>query len=305
MEIINKIDNLIGNTPLFRLNWFCREYGVNLLAKLEFYNPGGSVKDRLALAMITDAEKTGKIHPGITIVEPTSGNTGVGLAMICAARKYRLIVTMPDNSSIERQKIIKGYGSEVILTPAAEGMKGSIKRAEELADFCFDSYIPFQFKNKANPQMHYETTGPEIWEATQGKVDIFVAGVGTGGTITGVGRFLKEKKSNIKIIAVEPKGSPVLSGGQPGKHKISGIGAGFIPEVLDTTIIDEIVQVTDDDAFYHARLLAKKEGILAGISSGAILYAALQLSSRPENKNKNIVFIVCDTGERYLSTSLF
>lgn len=305
MNVAQNITQLIGKTPLVRLNTLSISCGATLLAKLESKNPGGSVKDRLALAMINDAEKTGKIHPGITIVEPTSGNTGVGLAMICAVRKYRLVVTMPDNSSVERQKIIQGYGSEVILTPAAEGMKGSIKRAEELADFFFDSYIPFQFKNKANPQMHYETTGPEIWEATHGKVDIFVAGVGTGGTITGVGRFLKEKNRNIKIIAVEPKGSPVLSGGQPGKHKISGIGAGFIPEVLDTAIIDEIVQVTDDDALFHARLLAKKEGILAGISSGAILYAALQIGSRPENKGKIIVFIVCDTGERYLSTSLF
>lgn len=305
MNVAQNISELIGKTPLVGLNTISTQCGANLFAKLESKNPGGSVKDRLALAMINDAEKTGKIHPGITIVEPTSGNTGVGLAMICAARKYRLIVTMPDNSSIEREKIIKGYGSEVILTPAAEGMKGSIKRAEELAEFFIDSYIPFQFKNKANPLMHYETTGPEIWEATDGNVDIFVAGVGTGGTITGVGRFLKEKNSNIKIIAVEPKGSPVLSGGQPGKHKISGIGAGFIPEVLDINIIDEIVQVTDDDALFHSRLLAKKEGILAGISSGAILWAAVQMGSRPENKGKNIVFMVCDTGERYLSTSLF
>jgi len=305
MDMINKIDNLIGNTPLFRLNWFCREYSVNLLAKLEFYNPGGSVKDRLALAMISDAEEKGIINAETVVIEPSSGNTGVGLAMICASRNYQLIITMPDNASSERRQLIKAYGAEVILTPASDGMKGSIGKAMELAESFGNSFVPFQFKNKANPEMHFKTTGPEIWEATKGKTDIFVSGVGTGGTITGIGKFLKLKNPAIRIVAVEPTGSPVLSGGNAGKHKIAGIGAGFIPEVLDTTIIDEIVQVTDDDAFHHARLLAKKEGILAGISSGAILYAALQLSSRPENKNKNIVFIVCDTGERYLSTSLF
>lgn len=305
MKTAKNITDLIGNTPLIRLNSFSEETGAGLLAKLEFQNPGGSVKDRLALALIRYGEEKGYIGPETTIIEPTSGNTGIGLAMVCAARGYRLVVTMPEATSVERRKLIAAYGAEVVLTPADEGMRGAIEKAEQLADKNNNSYIPYQFSNPANAEMHRNTTGPEIWDDTKGRVDIFVAGVGTGGTITGTGEFLKSKNPDIRVVAVEPAGSPVISGGEPGKHRIAGIGAGFVPEVLKVELLDEIISVKDEDAYTYARLLARNEGIFSGASSGAILWAAVQLAKRPENKGKKIVMIICDTGERYLSTKLF
>jgi len=278
---------------------------AEVLLKLEFFNPGGSVKDRIGLAMIAEAEKSGKLKPGSVIIEPTSGNTGIGLASVAAARGYRLILTMPETMSLERRKLLAAYGAELILTPGGEGMTGAIRKAEELAAEIEGSFIPQQFKNPANPDIHRQTTALEIWNDTDGKVDLVVAGVGTGGTITGVAETLKAKKSAIKAIAVEPADSPVLSGGRPGPHKIQGIGAGFVPETLNTEIIDEVIKVTTDEAFNAARKLAREEGILVGISSGAALHAALQVAARPENKGKLLVVILPDTGERYLSTELF
>lgn len=305
MKIANSIIDLIGNTPLVRLNNASKETGANIFAKLEYQNPGGSVKDRLAWAMIRHAEENNLIDKDTVIIEPTSGNTGIGLAMVCAARKYKLMVTMPAATSVERRKVMKAFGAEVILTDSATGMQGSIDKAIGLSKKYPKSYIPYQFKNIANAEMHRKTTGPEIWNDMNGKVDIFVAGVGTGGTITGTGEFLKSQNPDVRIIAVEPSGSPVISGGQPGKHKIAGIGAGFIPEVLNRDIIDEIFQVRDEDAVETTRKMAIEEGVFAGTSSGAILWAAMQIARRPENQAKNIVIITCDTGERYLSTSLF
>ncbi|PLX20207.1 MAG: cysteine synthase A [Salinivirgaceae bacterium] len=304
MNYANIITDLVGKTPLLKVK-SPKEHNGLLLAKLESQNPGGSVKDRLALAMIKHGEEIGEINNDTIIIEPTSGNTGIGLAMICAARNYNLIVTMPESVSVERRNLIKAYGAEVFLTPAEDGMKGSIDKALKLQKENPNSYIPFQFKNEANAKMHRETTGPEIWNDTDGLVDIFVAGVGTGGTVTGVGEFLKSQKSDVKIVAVEPKSSPVISGGNPGKHAIQGIGAGFIPDVLNKTILDKILQVSDKDAFAGAKQLVAENAVLAGISSGANYHAALQLAMEPGNKDKNIVFIVCDTGERYLSTSLY
>jgi cysteine synthase len=305
MKIAKNITELIGNTPLIRINGLSESTGVNLSAKLEYQNPGASVKDRLAFAMIQHGEENNLIDPDTVIIEPTSGNTGIGLAMVCAARKYKLVITMPEATSVERRKIMKAYGAEVILTDAGKGMTGSIEKAIEISKNYPKFYIPYQFKNTANAAMHRRTTGPEIWSDTGGKVNIFVAGVGTGGTITGTGEYLKSKNPEIKVVAVEPAGSPVISGGQPGKHKIAGIGAGFIPDVLNQKVIDEIIQVSDEDAMAYARKLVREEGIFAGTSSGAILWAAHQLARRPENNGKNIVFITCDTGERYLSTTLF
>jgi len=305
MNIANDITDLIGRTPLIRLRTFSRECGANLLAKLEYQNPGGSVKDRLAWAMIRDAEEKGLISRNTVIIEPTSGNTGIGLAMVCAARGYKLIVTMPEGTSMERRLLIRAYGAELVLTETEKGMQGSIDKAIELSSHQKESFIPYQFRNMANVEMHRKTTGPEIWKDTGGMVDIFVAGMGTGGTVTGTGEFLKSMKETINIIGVEPAGSPVVSGGKPGKHKIAGIGPGFIPEVLNTSILDEIITVKDDDAFTMARRMTREEGIFSGISSGAILWAAMEVGKRPENQGKNIVLITCDTGERYLSTSLY
>jgi cysteine synthase A len=305
MKIAKDITQLIGHTPLIRLNSYSNDTGCELLAKLEYQNPGGSVKDRLALGMIRDAEARGIINKQSTIIEPTSGNTGIGLAMICAARGYNLIITMPESTSIERRKLIEAYGATVVLTPADEGMHGAIHKAEELQQKNPGSYIPYQFRNPANAEIHRKTTGPEIWNDTGGRIEIFVAGVGTGGTITGAGEYLKSMNPEIKVVAVEPAGSPVLSGGSPGKHKIAGIGAGFVPEVFNRNLPDEIITVQDADAFETTRSLCRHEGVFAGVSSGAILWAALQLASRSENKGKTIVMITCDTGERYLSTNLF
>ncbi|MCB9014305.1 MAG: cysteine synthase A [Lentimicrobiaceae bacterium] len=305
MKIANTISQLIGNTPLLRLNRLGQEYKANILVKLESNNPSFSVKDRLALALIENAEEKKLIGPETVIIEPTSGNTGIGLAMICAERGYKLIITMPESASIERRSIIKAFGAEIVLTSAESGMKGAIARAHELKDFHGNAYIPYQFINTANPQMHRRTTGPEIWNDTEGSIDIFVAGVGTGGTITGVAEMLKTKKSSIKAYAVEPADSPVLSGGLPGKHKIQGIGAGFIPDILNKDILDGVITVSTEDAMLTARRLMREEGILCGISSGANVWSAIQLASKPENKGKTIVTIVCDTGERYLSTDLF
>lgn len=305
MKIANSIIDLIGNTPLLKLNYFSKMTGANIFAKLEYQNPGGSVKDRLARAMIQHAEENNLIDSETVIIEPTSGNSGIGLAMVCAALKYKLIVTMPAATSVERRKVMKAYGAEVVLTNSETGMQGSIEKALELVKKFPKSYIPYQFKNVANAEMHRRTTGPEIWSDMAGKVDIFVAGVGTGGTITGAGEYLKSKNPDIRIIAVEPAGSPVISGGQPGKHKIAGIGAGFIPEVLHREIIDEVFQVRDEDAMETTRKMAMEEGVFAGVSSGAILWAAIKIAERHEYKDKNIVIITCDTGERYLSTSLF
>ena len=298
---------LIGKTPLVELTHLEKEYGLeaNLLVKLEYFNPSGSVKDRIAREMIETAEKEGKLKEGSTIIEPTSGNTGIGLAAIAAAKGYRLIIVLPETMTIERRNIIKAYGAELVLTEGAKGMKGAIAKANELASEIPDSFIPGQFVNPANPEAHYRTTGPEIWEDTDGNVDIFVAGVGTGGTVSGTGKYLKEKKKDVKIVAVEPASSPVISTGQAGPHKIQGIGAGFIPDTLDTNIYDEVIAVKDDDAFNYSKAIAGKEGILVGRSSGAALAAAVELAKRPENKGKNIVALLPDSGDRYYSTALF
>ncbi len=306
-NIYTSADQLIGRTPLLELTHIEKEAGLNarLLAKLEYFNPAGSVKDRVAKAMLDEAEASGKLKPGSTIIEPTSGNTGIGLASVAAARGYRIIITMPDTMSAERRQLMKAYGAELVLTEGAKGMKGAIARAEELAKEIPDSFIPGQFVNPANPAAHRSTTGPEIWADADGKVDIFVAGVGTGGTITGVGQYLKEQNPAVKVVAVEPKDSPVLSEGRSGAHKIQGIGAGFVPEVLDTAIYDEIIPVSNENAFATGRLVGRKEGILVGISSGAALHAAIELAMRPENASKTIVVLFPDTGDRYLSTPLF
>ena len=298
---------LIGSTPLMRAANIERKHGVDaaILLKLEYFNPSGSVKDRIARAMIEDAEKKGLINKDTVIIEPTSGNTGIGLAAIAAAKDYRVILTMPETMSVERRNILKAYGAEIVLTEAPKGMKGAIAKAEELAAQYKNSFIPSQFENDANPEAHRLTTGPEIWEDTDGKVDIFVAGVGTGGTITGVGEYLKSKNSNVRIVAVEPETSSVLSGNKPGPHKIQGIGAGFVPETLNTEIYDEIIRVSNESAFESSRLLAREEGILAGISSGAALFAALTLAKRKENYGKTIVALLPDSGDRYFSTALF
>jgi len=307
LKIARSLTDLIGNTPLLELVNYNQENQLqaSVIAKLEYFNPAGSVKDRIALAMIKDGEEKGLLKKGTVIIEPTSGNTGIGLAFVAAARGYRLILTMPETMSIERRNLLKALGAELVLTPGSEGMKGAIKQAEELAADIADSYIPQQFKNPANPEIHRQTTAKEIWRDTDGKVDIFIAGVGTGGTVTGVGEALKVKKAGVQIIAVEPFDSPVLSGGSPGPHKIQGIGAGFVPDVFNASIIDEIFKVKNEDAFQTSRTLARTEGLLAGISSGAALYAATELARRSENKNKNIVVLLPDTGERYLSTVLF
>ncbi|MGI5972017.1 MAG: cysteine synthase A [Oscillospiraceae bacterium] len=305
--IYKSIDELIGKTPLLELTNFRRKKGLaaSIIAKLEYFNPAGSVKDRIAKAMIDDAETKGLLTEASVIIEPTSGNTGIGLASVAAARGYRIIITMPETMSAERISLMKAYGAEIVLTEGAKGMKGAIAKAEELAREIPGSFIPGQFKNPANPAIHRSTTGPEIWEDTGGNVDIFVAGVGTGGTITGVGEYLRSKKPDIKIVAVEPSASPVLSTGAAGTHKIQGIGAGFVPDVLNTGIYDEIITVGNDDAFSTARELGRTDGVLVGISSGAALWAAAELAKRPENRGKTIVALLPDTGERYLSTSLF
>jgi len=305
MKIYNSILDGIGDTPLVRLNSITSSLKSKLYGKLESKNPGGSVKDRISLSMITEAEKQGIITKETVIIEPTSGNTGIGLALVSAVKNYRLILTMPESMSIERRRLLKAYGAELILTPAAEGMKGAIKRAEELASQIPNAFIPQQFQNISNPRIHAETTGPEIWKATEGKIDIIVAGVGTGGTITGIAEYIKPLKTTFKVVAVEPFDSPVLSGGKSGSHKIEGIGAGFIPKILRMDLIDEVIKVKYEDAVKTSRLLAKKEGILAGISSGAATYAALQVAKRSENENKTVVVILPDTGERYLTTYLY
>lgn len=306
-KIYKSADQLIGNTPLVELTKIEKELGLEakILAKLEYFNPAGSVKDRIAKAMIDDAEKSGKLKPGSVIIEPTSGNTGIGLASVAAARGYRIIIVMPETMSVERRQLMAAYGAELVLTEGAKGMKGAIAKAQELADETENSFIPGQFVNEANPKAHFETTGPEIYEDTDGEVDIFVAGVGTGGTVTGTGQYLKSKKPEVKVVAVEPETSPVLSQGKAGSHKIQGIGAGFVPDVLDTSVYDEIIPVADNDAFETGRLIGRKEGVLVGISSGAAVYAAIQLAKRPENKGKNLVVLLPDTGDRYLSTPLF
>lgn len=303
----NRLTDLVGGTPLLELNRFAKEMGLEqpIIAKLEYFNPGGSVKDRIALAMINQAEKDGILSPGATIIEPTSGNTGVGLAFVSAVKGYRLILTMPETMSIERRKLVSAYGAQVVLTPAAEGMKGAIKEAERLRDSTEGAVILQQFCNKANPEAHYNTTGPEIWDDTEGHVDVFVAGVGTGGTISGVGRYLKSKNPAIRIVAAEPASSPVLSGGKPGPHAIQGIGAGFVPQVFDRSVVDEVITVTDEDAKSTARLLAQREGLLTGISSGAAAWAAASLAHREDMRGKKIVVLLPDTGERYLSTGVF
>ncbi|MBR6331864.1 MAG: cysteine synthase A [Dehalococcoidales bacterium] len=306
-KIYTTVDQLVGKTPLLELAHIEKKYGLSakLLAKLEYFNPAGSIKDRIAKAMIDDAEKKGLLKKDTLIIEPTSGNTGIGLASIAAARGYKIVIVMPETMSIERRKLMKAYGAELVLTEGAKGMKGAIAKAQELHEENPNSFIPGQFVNPANPQIHYETTGPEIWADTDGKVDIFVAGVGTGGTITGAGHFLKEKNPNVKVVAVEPATSAVLSTGVAGSHKIQGIGAGFVPEILDTKVYDEIIPVANEDAFATGREIGFEEGFLIGISSGAAVTAAIQLAKRPENAGKNIVIILPDTGDRYLSTDLY
>ena len=306
-KIYTSADQLIGHTPLLELTHIEAAEGLQakILAKLEYFNPAGSVKDRIAKAMIDDAEAKGVLKPGSVIIEPTSGNTGIGLASVAAARGYRIIIVMPETMSVERRQLMKAYGAELVLTDGAKGMKGAIAKADELAKEIPNAFVPGQFVNPANPAAHKATTGPEIWEDTDGKVDIFVAGVGTGGTVTGVGEFLKEQNPEIQVVAVEPATSPVLSKGQAGPHKIQGIGAGFVPDVLDTQVYDEIIPVENDDAFATGRAVGHKEGVLVGISSGAAVWAALQLAKRPENEGKTIVALLADTGERYLSTALF
>lgn len=306
-KIYKTADELIGKTPLLELSHIEDEYKLeaNIIAKVEYFNPAGSVKDRIAKKMIDEAIKEGKINKDTVLIEPTSGNTGIGLASVAAAKGLKLIVTMPDTMSVERRNIIKAYGAEIVLTEGAKGMKGAIEKANELAKEYPNSFIPGQFDNPNNPKVHFETTGPEIYEDTDGKVDIFVAGVGTGGTITGVGAYLKSKNKDIKVVAVEPESSPVLSEGKSGPHKIQGIGAGFVPKVLDTSIYDEIIRVSNEDAFATGKLIGKKEGILVGISSGAAVFAAIELAKKEENKGKNIVVLLPDTGDRYLSTPMF
>lgn len=304
-KIYESLTDLIGGTPLIRLNKVTAGLKADIVAKLESFNPGGSVKDRISFYMVKDAEDKGLIGQGSVIIEPTSGNTGIGLALVAATRGYKLILTMPDTMSMERRNLLKAYGAELVLTPGAEGMKGAIKKAIELAEETPNSFIPQQFENPANPEIHRKTTAEEIWADTDGKVDIIVGGVGTGGTITGVGEVIKARKADVKVIAVEPDDSPILSGGKPGPHKIQGIGAGFVPEVLNTGVIDEIFRVTNDQALETGRALARQEGMLVGISSGAATYAALEIAKRPENEGKVIVVILPDTGERYLSTALF
>ena len=306
-KIYSSADQLIGHTPLLELSNIEKENELQakIIAKLEYFNPAGSVKDRIAKAMIDDAEASGKLKPGSVIIEPTSGNTGIGLASVAAARGYRIIIVMPETMSIERRQLMKAYGAELVLTEGAKGMKGAIARATELSQEIPNSFIPGQFVNPANPAAHKATTGPEIWEDTDGKVDIFVAGVGTGGTVTGVGEYLKSKNPNVKVVAVEPESSPVLSKGTAGPHKIQGIGAGFVPDTLNTKVYDEVLPVKNEDAFAAGKAIAKAEGILVGISSGAALHAAIELAKRPENKGKNIVALLPDSGDRYLSTPLF
>lgn len=306
-RIYTSADQLIGATPLLELSHIEREHRLKarILAKLEYFNPAGSVKDRIALAMLNDAEAKGQLHPDSVIIEPTSGNTGIGLAAVAASRGYRMILTMPDTMSVERRNLLKAYGAEIVLTEGAKGMKGAIAKAQELAEQTPHSFIPGQFSNPANPAAHRATTGPEIWNDTDGKVDIFVAGVGTGGTLTGVGEYLKSQNPDVKVVAVEPSTSPVLSKGVAGPHKIQGIGAGFVPDTLNTKIYDEIIPVENEDAFATGRQLAREEGLLVGISSGAAVFAASQLAKRPENKGKTIVVLLPDTGDRYLSTPMF
>ena len=306
-KIYTSADQLIGKTPLLELTHIEKELNLKakILAKLEYFNPAGSVKDRIAKAMIDDAEATGKLKPGSVIIEPTSGNTGIGLASVAAARGYRIILVMPETMSVERRQLMQAYGAELVLTEGSKGMKGAIAKAEELANEIADSFIPGQFVNPANPAVHRATTGPEIWADTDGKVDIFVAGVGTGGTVTGVGEYLKSQNPTVKVVAVEPAGSPVLSKGTPGAHKIQGIGAGFVPQVLNTGVYDEIIAVENEDAFATGRKIGKAEGVLVGISSGAAVFAAIELAQRPENASKTIVVLLPDTGDRYLSTPLF
>lgn len=307
MTIYKNVTELIGNTPVVELSNLEKEVGLKaqLLAKVEFFNPAGSVKDRIAKRMIEKAEEQGLLKKGATIIEPTSGNTGIGLASVCASKGYKAIFTMPETMSVERRNLLKAYGAKIVLTPGSQGMKGAIAKAKELQESTPNSLIPSQFTNLENPQAHYETTGPELWEQTDGEIDIFVAGVGTGGTISGTGKYLKEKNPNIKIIAVEPEGSPVLSQGKAGPHGIQGIGAGFVPDTLNTQIYDEIITVTNENAYNTGRAIAQKEGLLVGISSGASVYAAIQLAKRPENEGKRIVALMPDTGERYLSTPMF
>ena len=307
MKVYEKVTDLIGHTPLVRLNNYSAKRGLeaNIIAKLEYFNPAGSAKDRIAKAMLDDAEASGKLKPGATIIEPTSGNTGIGLASVAASRGYKLILTMPDTMSVERRNLLKAYGAEIVLTEGVKGMQGAIDKADEIAAATPGSFIPGQFTNKVNPAAHKASTGPEIWEDTDGKVDIFVAGVGTGGTITGVGEYLKEQNPAVKVYAVEPATSPVLSKGTAGPHKIQGIGAGFVPATLNTKVYDEVIPVSNEDAFATGKAVAREEGILVGISSGAALFAASELAKRPENKGKTIVVLLPDTGERYLSSPMF